>query len=131
MITIKLLFWIAIIAAFVVIDTYQIRKGNRPFYLLENILKGVAFICYGSLIWHTQYEMFTVVLALWCVTTYWLLFDISMGVILHTDPFYVGRNSGWIDRFHYINTWTMIAYWTAKLIALFTAVATTINIYNH
>jgi hypothetical protein len=132
MITIKLILWLIVIAAFVYADYYQIKKKHsRPFYLLENILKGAAFICYGSLIWQTQYEPFTVVLFLWCVTTYWLLFDIALGIALHSDPLYVGRTSGWIDRFHYLNNWTMLAYWIAKFIALITAVCTTLYIYKH
>jgi hypothetical protein len=132
MITIKLIIWLLVITAFVYADWYQIvKKGDRPFYLVENILKGVFLICWCSLIWNTQYERFTVVLILWAITAWWILFDIAMGLILHTDPLYVGRNSGWLDRLHYLNTGTMIAYWTLKFIALFTLIGTTINIYRH
>lgn len=132
MITIKLILWLVVIAAFVYADWYQIvNKKSRPFYLLENILKGASFICYGAFIWDTQYEMFTVVLALWCGATWWVMYDMSMGIALHGDPLYVGRNSGWIDRFHYINNWTMLAYWILKFVAVVTIVVTTLNIYRH
>jgi|SRR6188768_888177 len=132
MVTIKLLVWILVIVGFVLADWIQItKKHSRPFYLLENILKGIAFILYGAYIWNAQNELFTVVLILWCVTSYWLLFDLAMGLLLHGDPLYVGRNSGWIDRFHYVNDWTKIAYWIVKFMAVFTLIGTTINIYRH
>src|SRR5690349_8339259 len=100
MITLKLILWVLVIAAFVMADTIQIRKGNRPFYLVENILKGIAFILYGAFIWDTQADRFTLVLALWCAATWWVLFDAAIGLILHGNAFYVGKSSGWIDRFH-------------------------------
>src|SRR5688572_9461336 len=121
MITFKLLIWILVIAGFVWWNWYQIKKKKqRPLYLVENIIKGVILICWCSLIWQTKYEQFTAVLILWAVSTYWVLFDMALGVALHSDPLYVGKSSGWIDRFHYINNWTMVAYWVAKLIAVFT-----------
>jgi hypothetical protein len=129
MITLKLLLWVLVIAAFVMAGTYQIRKGNRPFYLLENIFKGIAFILYGVYVWDTQYETFTLILIIWCASTWWVLFDSAMGVILHGNPFYVGKNSGWIDRFHYINNWTKVAYWICKFIALWAAIGSTRYIY--
>src|SRR5688572_31910825 len=88
MITIKLLLWIAFIASFVAWSVYNIRKGNRPFYLLENIIKGFAFILYGAYIWDCQYERFTLILAIWCAATWWVLFDAAMGIVLHGNPLY-------------------------------------------
>lgn len=125
-ITLKLLIWIAVIAAFVVADIVQIKRGKRPFYLLENIAKGALFILYGVYIWDTQNDLRTLNLLLWCVTSWWILFDLSMGIALHRDPFYIGKNSGWIDRLGYRYRWE---YWGVKLIALYVLIQTTYNFY--
>jgi hypothetical protein len=128
MVTLKLLLWLLVIAAFVVGDWYQIKKKHsRPNYLLENILKGIAFILYGAYVFDAQNDMRTVNLLLWCAASWWIFFDISMGVILHGNPFYIGPNSGWIDR---LGVKYPIAYWIAKLLALYVLVHTTINFYT-
>lgn len=127
-ITLKLLIWIAVIAAFVYADWYQIKKKkSRPFYLLENILKGFFFIVYGAVIWDTQNDIRTVNLLLWCASAWWILFDIAMGIVLHSNPIYIGPGSGWIDRLGIKYPW---GYWIAKALALYVACHTTINIYH-
>lgn len=126
MITLKLLLWIAVIAAFVVADLIQIKRGNRPFYLLENIAKGAFFILYGVYIWDTQNDIRTLNLLLWCASSWWVLFDISMGIGLHGHPLYIGKNSGWIDRLGVKYPW---GYWAAKLLAVYILVQTTYNVY--
>lgn len=126
-ITLKLLLWIAVIAAFVWFNLWNIKRGNRPFYLLENIVKGGLFILYGVYVWDTQNDIRTVNLLLWCGTSWWILFDISMGIGLHGRPLYIGKNSGWIDR---LGVKYPLGYWLLKAIALYVLIATTINIYR-
>jgi hypothetical protein len=128
MITLKLLLWILVIAAFVVGDWYQIKKKHsRPNYLLENIMKGFFFILYGAYIWDAQNYLRTVNILLWCVTSWWILFDISMGVILHGQPMYIGPSSGWIDRLGIKYPW---GYWALKLLAVYILIKTTVNFYT-
>lgn len=116
MIGIKLAIWVVVILGFVAWNYYVIKvKKQRPFYLVDNILKGIAFVVYGALIWDTQYEMRTVWIAVYCATSYWLLFDVIMGIMLHGDPLYVGAGSGWIDQF---GTKYPVAYWILKAVAL-------------
>jgi hypothetical protein len=127
MVTLKLLLWIVFIGLFVVWSVYNIRRGNRPFYLLENIIKGFVFIIYGAFIWDSQSDMRTVNLLLWCATSWWILFDIATGVILHGNPLYIGKSSGWIDRLGVKYPW---GYWALKLLALYVLIKTTVNFYT-
>lgn len=128
MITLKLLLWIVVIAAFVAFGYYIIKvKKSRPFYLLENIVKGMLFILYGAFIWDAQPDISTLNLLLWCASSWWILFDIAMGSILHSNPLYIGPNSGWIDR---LGVKYPIGYWAAKILALFVLCQTTINFYT-
>jgi len=132
MITLKLSLWFLVIVAFVALDYFEIvKKKSRPNYLLENILKGVCFIIYGAFIWNTQNNYRTVAIFIFCVTSYWILFDLILNSVRHLNPFYIGRNSGYIDRFAYINKATFIAYWTLKILAVTMCVQSIIYIYKH
>lgn len=126
-ITLKLLIWIAVIAGFIWFSVWNIRRGNRPNYLLENIAKGILFILYGAFIWDAQNDIRTLNLLLWCVTSWWIIFDASMGIILHNHPLYIGKNSGWIDR---LGVKYPLGYWILKALALYVLIATTINFYR-
>jgi hypothetical protein len=130
MITLKILLWIFIIVGFALADYYVIKKGSRPNYLLSFCVRGFVAICYMAWVWDTQYELRTLNLILFCVTSFWILFDILMGSLLHGDPFYIGPNSGWLDRFAHLGKWPNIAYWTLKILALYVAIQTAINIYT-
>jgi len=128
MITLKLLIWILFIAAFVVYNWIVIeKKKSRPFYLLDNIAKGFFFILYGVYVWHTQNDIRTVNLALWCFTSFWLLFDLGLNISRGLSPFYIGKSSGWIDRIGYKYP---LGYWALKLLAFITLIQTTVNIYR-
>jgi hypothetical protein len=128
MITLKLLIWLVVIAAFVAGDYYQIKvKKSRPFYLLENLAKGILFILYSAFVWDAQNDIRTLNLLLWCITSWWILFDIAMGVILHGHPLYVGPQSGWIYRLGFKYP---LGYWIGKALALYVLVATTMNFYT-
>lgn len=133
MIVIKLAIWVVIILGFVAWNHYVIKvKKQRPFYLLDNIAKGFFWILYGIFVWDVQmpwqadhssflnwynsvipYEFRWILV--YSATSYWLLFDVIMGFLLHGDPLYVGAGSGWIDRF---GTKYPVAYWTLKSVAL-------------
>jgi hypothetical protein len=130
MITLKILFWFVVITGFVLYDYVKIKKGERPFYLVNFLLRGIAFVLYGAFVWDTQYELRTLNLFLFCVASFWVYFDILLGSLLHGNPFYIGPNSGWIDRAGLHNKWTNIAYWILKILALYVAVQTCINIYT-
>lgn len=126
-IALKLLIWIAVIAGFIWFSVWNIRRGNRPNYLLENIIKGILFILYGAFIWDAQNDIRTLNLLLWCVTSWWIIFDASMGIILNNHPLYIGKNSGWIDR---LGVKYPLAYWILKALALYVLIATTINFFR-
>jgi hypothetical protein len=130
MITLKTILWFVIITAFALVDFTIIKKGSRPNYLLSFCIRGFVAIVYLAFMWETQYDLRTLNLILFCLSTFWVTFDIIMGSLLHGDPFYIGPNSGWLDRFAHVNQWTNIAYWVLKILALYIAVQTCINIYT-
>jgi len=132
MITLKLLAWVVVIIAFVAWDYYEIvKKKTRPNYLLENIIKGVLFILYGVYIFDTQNDLRTVALVVYALTSYWIMFDLLLNSVRHLDPFYIGKTSGWIDRFAHINSTTFVAYWVAKGLAAYGFVSSIIYLYRH
>lgn len=99
-ILLKLLLWFAYIAADIAINYYIIEKRKeRPNYLLLNIIRGGAFIVYGAFIWNTQANWYTFYLFVFCVTSFWLMFDLVLNTIRGKHPLYIGPESGWIDRF--------------------------------
>jgi len=98
--------------------------------LVSFIIRGVVWIVYASLLWQTQMDLRTLNLFLFCVTSFFILFDILMGSMLHGDPFYIGPNSGFIDRFALKNNWTNVAYWGLKILAAYLMIQTAINIYT-
>ena len=112
----KLILWVAYIAGDVYYNYYTIeKKGQRPNYLLMNIVRGMAFILYGAFIWDTQYEWRTFFIFLYCVTSFWLLFDLSLNIARKKHPFYIGKESGWIDQYGFKNPGM---YYVGKVVAL-------------
>ena len=130
MITLKTISWIVIIVIFAMIDYTVIKKGSRPNYILMFCVRGFVMITYLSLVWDTQYDIRTVNLMIFCLSSFWILFDILMGSMLHGDPFYICQNSGFIDRFALKNNWTNVAYWGLKILAAYLMIQTAINIYT-
>jgi len=131
MITLKLLLWVAFIFGFAYYQYIVIvKRKSRPFYLLDFIFKGFAFIVYGAYIWDMQSDdtIRNLNIFLFCVSSFWLIFDMTMGIILHSDPLYIGETSGWIDKFGVRYKW---AYFAIKIGALFTMIQTAINLYKH
>lgn len=128
-IALKLLIWIAFIAGFVYYQWYLIeKKKQRPFYLFDFfVIKGPAFIAYGIWVWDTQNDLRTLNILLWCVTSFWILMDLGLNVSRGKSPFYVGKQSGWLDR--YGSRWPW-AYWALKLLAAYILIQTTINFYT-
>lgn len=128
MATLKLLLWILYIAVDVRVNFLIIEKWDkRPNYLLMNIIRGGVFILYGAFVWDFQAEMWYFNIFLFCVTSFWLLFDLSLNIARKKHPLYIGAESGWIDRFGIKNQGF---YYMCKLFALVVLILATINIYN-
>lgn len=128
-IALKLLIWIAFIGGFIYYQWYIIeKKKQRPFYLFDFfVIKGPAFILYGVYVWDTQNDLRTLNILLWCLTSFWILMDLGLNVSRGKSPFYVGKKSGWLDKF---GVWLPWAYWALKLLAVYVLVHTTINFYT-
>lgn len=131
-VTSKLLIWVLLIGLEVFRNWYMIEnKKSKPNYLVSFILRGMAFILYGSLIWSTKYEWFTFTIFLYCVTSFFILFDPLLNITRGKDWYYVGHSSGWIDRFATSGKIQRVAYWTLKGLALYVCAETVITIYGH
>lgn len=128
MITFRLLLWLFYIAADVWTNYTIIEKNKaRPNYLLLFIVRGAAFILYGAFVWNFQYQIWYLNIFIFCVTSFWLLFDIFLNLSRDLSPFHIGKTSGFIDRFGVKEPGV---YWCAKVMALILLILSVINIYQ-
>lgn len=128
MITLKLLLWIAYIFLDVWINFYIIEiNKSRPNYLLMNIVRGGVFILYGAFVWDFQANFWYLNIAIFCVTSFWLCFDILLNRFRRKHLLYIGPESGWIDRFGFKNP---ALYYACKVAALVLLIMSIINIYQ-
>ena len=127
MTTIRILIWLLYIAADVVVNYYIIEeKKSRPNYIILFIARGGAFMLYASLVWGFQYEIWYSNIVLYCLTSFWLVFDLSLNLSRGKHALYIGPTSGWIDRAGIKYTGL---YYFCKLAALVFLVLSIINIY--
>jgi hypothetical protein len=139
MTTIQLLLWIFYIALDVWIN-YRIIEVNdsRPNYLLMNIVRGAAFVVYGRLIWDASIELTygwdvfrvteeTFYMTIYCLTSFWILFDLGLNRARNKHPLYIGQNSGWIDQYGFKYP---SVYYLGKLCALAALVYSIAKIYQ-
>lgn len=128
MITLYLLIWVALIWIDVW-NNYEIIEVNdsRPNYLLMNIVRGMFFIVYGAFVWNAQADIRTFYIFLYCTTSFWVLFDLSLNVIRGKHPLYIGQNSGWIDQFGFKYP---ALYYIGKIVALAALVFSIAKIYQ-
>ena len=97
--TICLLVWIVAILAEAYRNYYIIEiKKSRPNYLQSFVMRGMAAILHGVLFDPQNMGDYWPVL-LFQVTSFWLLFDLSLNFLRHKPVLYIGKSSGWIDRF--------------------------------
>lgn len=128
MITLKLFVWVAFVAIDVWINYTIIEKNNaRPNYLLLNIIRGGAFILYGAFVWDFQAELWYLNVFVFCCTSFWCLFDLSLNIARKKHPLHIGQHSGWIDQFGFKNPGI---YYFGKVCALILMVFSIINIYQ-
>lgn len=128
MITICLLVWIAYIAVDVWLNYFIIEVNRaRPNYLLMNIVRGVAFVLYGRLIWDAAIDMHTLNIFLYCTTSFWILFDLGLNLARKKHPLYIGQHSGWIDQYGFKYPGI---YYLGKVCALSALVYSIIKIYQ-
>lgn len=127
MITLKLLVWIAYISFDVWIN-YRIIEINKrsPWYLLLNIMRGSAFVLYGRFVWDMKPELWYLNVFLFCTTSFWIGFDSVLNLVRGKHIFYIGPQSGWIDKWGVRNQGL---YYLCKVFALIILVLVTINIY--
>lgn len=128
MTTLKLLLWLAYIAVDVWTNYVIIEKNDsRPNYLLMNIVRGCVFIVYGAFIWDTQADLRTLYIFIFCTTSFWILFDISLNLSRGKHILYLGKESGWVDRFGFKHP---VIYYLGKVCALAALVFSIAKLYQ-
>jgi hypothetical protein len=83
----------------------------RPNYLQSFILRGIVAIFHGIYMGVTEPANWYPVL-IFQVSSFWLLFDLTLNVLRGKSIFYKGKNSGWLDKL------PLSIYWTLKAIVL-------------
>ena len=129
MITLHLILWLVFIAAETYRNYYLIEvKKTRPMYLQSFVLRGMAAILHGILFNpHNMADYFPVFI--FQVSSFWLLFDLSLNYLRGKPMLYMGEQSGWIDRaFTWIGSDGFLFF--CKLLTLVVSVFSAIVVIN-
>lgn len=106
--------WLLFIVLDIVRNYYMIEKEKEsPVYLVSFFIRFWAWLLIGIYLNVTSENWFTYTTI--ATTSFWLIFDIGLNAV-RKEPFkYVGKHSGWIDRYVGSKPWL---YWTFKVVAL-------------
>lgn len=128
MITFYLLIWVAYIWIDVWNNYYIIEVNDRrPNYLLMNIVRGVAFVLYGRFVWDLSLDLQALYVFLYCLTSFWILFDLALNIARRKHPLYIGQHSGWIDQYGFKYP---ALYYLGKAVALAALIFSIAKIYQ-
>jgi len=132
MITIKLFIWAIAIG----INIWFARSREKPNYLVQGILRGMASILHGALFISSQDQWpLYLVLVIFQVTSFWIVFELVLNFIWGEALLYYDhkeRDSGWIDRFFAgLGKSGPTAHFVAKILALVLCVLSVIVICYH
>lgn len=102
--SIQMIVWVVFILIASVYNAHLIsEEGKRPNYLIHNMVKG--FVAFFMLLWMRVEPDNTLVPFVWLLTSYYAIFNPFLNFQRGLPFFYVGMNSGWIDRFLYRHKW--------------------------
>jgi hypothetical protein len=111
--------WIIFILADAFVNFYQIEKVKTvPNYYQSTIIRGMASILHGILANSQSLDDFKW-LFLFQITSFWLIFDLTLNKLRKKPLFYVGSNS-LIDRFFRKKPVWILVF--AKVVAVFVAI---------
>lgn len=96
-----LLLWIV----FIVVEVYRnytviVHQGRRPNYLISFVIRGMASIVHGILFDVEDMRDFMPLLLFQC-SSFLIIFNPTLNILRKLDFWYVGRNSGWLDKAFY------------------------------
>lgn len=129
MIALYLLLWLVFIAA-EVYRNYRIIEINhsRPSYLKSFVVRGMAAIMHGVLFNPVNMHDYWPVL-IYQVTSFWVLFDLSLNWLRQKPMLYMGKQSGLIDKaFNWIGSDGFLFF--CKVLAVVVCVFSIIVIYT-
>lgn len=89
---------------FIIVEAYRnhyiiVIDKERPNYLVSFILRGIAAILTGIILDPQLKSWEGVVIIIYLVSTFWVLFNPLLNKLRKLDFWYLGMNSGPIDRF--------------------------------
>jgi hypothetical protein len=111
------IFWLLYIVAEAVVHYYVIEVlKSRPDYLKAFIIRGMASIIHGAILDVNDWTEYATLLT-FQVSSFWVIFDLTLNLARDKDPLYHGKDSGWIDRY----LGGTLAYYILKVLALLVA----------
>lgn len=124
--TFYFILWFLIIELEVWRNYYIIEvKKQAPSYLLSFILRSMAAIVYGILFNPQNFNDYSPIL-IFQVTSFWIVFDLSLNILRDKEIFYTGHESGWLDKLGKIP----LLYLFLKLSAFALMIFSIITIYK-
>lgn len=96
MIAFKLSLWLIFIAVEAHRNYYLIEiKKERPIYSQSFIIRGLAGLIYGILFFNPQSMLEYLPVFLYQLSSFYLLFDLTLNILRSKPLLYVGEHSGW------------------------------------
>jgi hypothetical protein len=96
-----MLIWIIYILSEAYVQYRYIKAGNKPFYLILFIIRGMASIFHGILL-NVQYGTYQYPILLgFQICSFWIVFDIFLNSLRKESFLYKGKTSGWLDKLPY------------------------------
>lgn len=97
----KLSYWIAFIILFVIYNYWLIEKRKeKPVYGKQFVLRGIGALAHASLIFDVHNFLDWLPVLLFQVTSFFVIFSPALNIWRKKLYWYLGEDSGWIDRFY-------------------------------
>lgn len=124
-----LIIWFGFIAGEAYRNYYIIEKSkSRPNYLQSFVLRGMAAILQGVL-FNPQNMADYLPVFIFQVSSFWLLFDVLLNYMRQKPFLYVGKDSGYIDKFFvWVNSDAFLL--TCKVLAFMVMVLAVFVVYQ-
>lgn len=128
MLTFLLSLWLVPIG----VNVWFARKREKPNYLVQFIIRGMASLLHGALFIRSQEQWpIAIVIVIFQITSFWIVFELALNIIWGEPLMYYDtkeKDSGWIDRFF---AWAGPGYHFAAKIAALIVCILSIIVINH
>jgi hypothetical protein len=106
------------------IQSKLIAKGWKPIYFQLFVIRGMVSIGHGIFVGVENMAQYGLLVA-FQACTFWILFDLLLNKFRGKPWYYLGKESGWLDRMGSKDGSFFIGlYWALKIIAFFVSILT-------